>query len=155
MTTQPDDFRPQRHPNVANAAADLPRRTSTKTIAATPMRSSRVVKTLWPGVAGTLRLGKRFGADLVCVRYRQDATGLERYTTVELVVESAPSAGRHFNHKTFIIQVGYEETALRALVKRHGAEWDAQQKAWQIQGWAVRKLGLEGRVRPRSKHRQR
>ena len=54
--------------------------------------SCRVVKTLLPAQPGTLKLQRRYGDALLCVRYREDAGGTTRYTIVELVVDSAPRA---------------------------------------------------------------
>jgi hypothetical protein len=45
-----------------------------------------VVRTLWPGGAGTLRWLKTYGTQLVCVRHREDPAGLRRVVTVELVM---------------------------------------------------------------------
>ena len=51
------------------------------------MRSKRKLK---PGEPGTQKFLQRYGDDLVCVRYRYDATTERRVTTVELIVESGP-----------------------------------------------------------------
>ena len=55
---------------------------------------TRVVKKLSSQQGGALKLARRYGAALVCVRYRQDMQGLHRYTTVELVVDEAPVASK-------------------------------------------------------------
>lgn len=56
-------------------------------------RGTHVVKTLWPPQAGTIKLSRRYGPALLCVRYRHDEAGLRRYTTVELIVDEAPVKG--------------------------------------------------------------
>lgn len=58
-------------------------------------RGTHVVKTLWPPQAGTIKLSRRYGPALLCVRYRHDETGLRRYTTIELIVDEAPVMGSH------------------------------------------------------------
>ena len=49
-----------------------------------------VIKTLKPGDCGTKKLHKRFGEQVVCVRYRRDLVNNRRYTTIELVVDESP-----------------------------------------------------------------
>lgn len=51
--------------------------------------NSRIIKKLLPNSPGAKRLSDRFGSALVCVRYRLDQTAGRRYTTVEIVVDSA------------------------------------------------------------------
>ncbi|MCK6432721.1 MAG: hypothetical protein L6Q68_06770 [Aquabacterium sp.] len=46
-----------------------------------------MTKKLSPSSRGALKLAREFGDALVCVRYRTDAKGLYRYTTVELLVD--------------------------------------------------------------------
>jgi len=47
----------------------------------------KVLKTMQPGDAGTGRYLKRFGKDLVAVRYRGYVNKNMRVTTVEIVVD--------------------------------------------------------------------
>lgn len=49
---------------------------------------TRVLRKLSPQQVGALKLARRFGDLLVCVRYRHDPDRQVRYTTVELVVDS-------------------------------------------------------------------
>lgn len=119
--------------------------------APTPGRSSQgaagaaVVKKLSSGAAGTQRLLARFGAALVCVRYRQDVARNQRYTTVELVVDERP--GKPLSS---LVRIGYQETSLRQQVKAAGGVWDAQQKLWSLPRAAIRRLGLKDRVVPKN-----
>src|SRR5688572_28271220 len=57
----------------------------------TPSAASRVIKKLAPSQPGALRWAGKYGANLICVRYRLDATGERRYTTMELLVDEAPT----------------------------------------------------------------
>ena len=50
----------------------------------------RTLKTLQPGQKGTKELLARFGASLLCVRYRYDDLTRERLKTVELVIRRCP-----------------------------------------------------------------
>ena len=52
---------------------------------------SPVKRTLRAGAPGTQRLLPRYGADLVCVRYRENNAGTEKYTTVELIIDRRPT----------------------------------------------------------------
>ena len=103
--------------------------------------AAAVVKKLSSGTAGTQRLLARFGAALVCVRYREDAEKNRRYTTVELVVDERPG-----KPSSSLVRIGYQETALRQQVKMAGGKWDAQQKLWRLPKTAIRRLGLKDRV---------
>ena len=109
-------------------------------------RNTRVVKTLWPGQRGTLKLMTRFGARLVCVRYRHDAGGLHRLTTVEVVVDQAPVASRRSDERIYSVRIGLRELDLQADAKAQGARWDAPAKLWRMKGKAVKLLGLYTRV---------
>jgi len=100
-----------------------------------------VVKKLAAGAAGTQRLLARYGAVLVCVRYRKDATGSRRFTTLALVVDERPAKPANVQ-----VRIGYQETALRQQVMAAGGTWDARQKLWNLPKAAVLKLGLKDRV---------
>ncbi len=114
-----------------------------------------VRQTLKPGEAGTRRLAARFGDKLVCMRYRVDAARGVRYTTVELIVDQAPLAGR----KTRVsspavpdrnpmvgVKIFYREGALREKAKEGGAIWRPRQKLWEMSLQTARRLGLGNRI---------
>jgi hypothetical protein len=107
----------------------------------------RVTKTLWPGQAGTVRLHQRCGDALVCVRYRRDATGLRRTTTVELVVAEALVCGRSAQRALFDVKIGIGERSLQAQAKARGGRWNPHKELWTMTGIAVQQLGLIERVR--------
>lgn len=114
-------------------------------------RHTRVVKTLWPGQRGTLKLAGRFGAKLVCVRYRHDVSGLHRLTTVEVVVDEAPVASPRSDARTYLVRIGLREFELQAIAKAQGARWDATAKLWRMRGKLVKQLGLYTRVQTTQK----
>lgn len=109
----------------------------------------RIKRKLKPGDPGTQKFLQRYGDDLVCVRYRYDATSRTRVTTVELVVEAGPwKQSRHLipYNKTVGIRVDYAETQLRKLVKNAGGKWNAQERVWQLPYGEVKQLGLTKRI---------
>ncbi len=46
--------------------------------------------TLRPGARGTIRLVRKYGKKLICVRYRYDGDTQKRVKTVELVIDEKP-----------------------------------------------------------------
>lgn len=56
----------------------------------TALERTRVVKTLKRGQPGSQRWVERHGERLICVRYREDPEALQRYVTVELLVDAKP-----------------------------------------------------------------
>lgn len=111
------------------------------------LRQTWVVKTLWPGQAGTVKLSRRYGDALVCVRYRHDAKGEVRYTTVEVMIDQAALPKVFARHDTQSIHLAHTETDLRAQAICHGAKWDEASKLWRLTTAAVKALGLESRLR--------
>jgi len=107
------------------------------TAAREPVRlpSPRNLPPAWP-----VRLQARFGAALVCVRYREDASG-RRHTTVELVVDE-----RQSKPVFSLVRIDYRETALRQQAKTAGGVWDARKKLWRLPRIVVQRLKLEDRV---------
>lgn len=118
------------------------------------LTGSRVIKKIGPQQAGARRWALRYGDDLLCVRYRVDASGARRYTTVELVVDAAPlgllSGSRQRLAReaaqTVAVRIRYGETALRALARDAGARWDAEARLWRMTKAQARELGLLERV---------
>jgi hypothetical protein len=47
----------------------------------------RVLKKLGPEQAGAIKLARRYGDALACVRYRRSANGSHRYTAIELIAD--------------------------------------------------------------------
>jgi hypothetical protein len=108
-----------------------------------------VVKTLWPGKPGTVQLRKRHGEALVCVRYRQDAKGIMRYTTVELLVDARPVRIRVRHEHQYGVQIWWGEADLARAAKAAGATWNPGTKLWSMPGKTVKQLGLSRRIRKR------
>ena len=111
--------------------------------------SCRVVKTLRPAQPGTLKLQRRYGDALLCVRYREDAGGTTRYTTVELVVDTAPVQRRLTDRTIVGVQIAWGEATLSARAKALGAKWDSSARLWRMTFKAARHLELTDRIRPK------
>ena len=109
-----------------------------------PLSGGIVLKKLSPTAPGAKRLATRYGDALVCVRYREDAAGHRRLTTVELVVDERPIP----IPPPSCVRIAYEEAELRCQVKAAGGIWDRKQKVWRVPRAAIRKLKLERRVVP-------
>ena len=114
---------------------------------------TRVVKRFRPGQPGAVKLAQRFGPALACVRYRHDATGAMRYTTVELVVETVPVVRRGSQRASSLprfqvvaIRVGQDEIDVRKLIIRHGAVWDAKLRLWYVSKATAESLDLVQRI---------
>ena len=111
-----------------------------------PLSQTRIVKKLEPDHAGAKKLTRRFGADLVCVRYRQDRAAGQRYTTVEIVVDASLIANDKRLPAVVLVRIEFREAALRQTALQHGATWDARHRAWRIGKDAVHRLDLYDRV---------
>lgn len=111
-----------------------------------PSRKSdlRVTKTLGPDQPGALRLARQYGDALLCVRYRQDSRGVNRFTTVELIVDSAPLAPK--STRVVGVRIQFGEEGLRIRARNAGARWDKEAMLWRMPLSMARALGLTERV---------
>lgn len=117
-----------------------------------------VIKTLNAGAPGTRRYQRKYGDDLVCVRYRTDEAGRRRLTTVEIIVEQIPLlTPRHRVAKAtrtpapaesqrLLVRIGFEEEQLRERIKQAGGWWLPKEKLWRLPRASVQALNLESRV---------
>ena len=116
---------------------------------------TRVVKTLWPPQSGTLGLKKRYGSQLVCVRYRQDPSGAYRYTTVELLIDHAvlryQRSGKASYLLPILLPIPFWEHATRMKLLAQGAKWDHEEQAWAMSKATAIKLGVLQNTRRRKK----
>jgi hypothetical protein len=107
----------------------------------------RVLKKLGPEQPGAIKLARRYGDALVCVRYRRTADGSHRYTTVELIVDCVEAETRNRKAERIVgVRVGFNETQLRQQVRDSGARWDAPARLWRMPLRAAKQLGLLDRV---------
>lgn len=114
------------------------------------LRTSRIVKTLRPGRPGTKKQSAQHGEVLVCVRYRHDALGLYRYTTIELVTDAALLIDpKRFDRTSFGIHIRPGERRQRLAAIALGARWSETDGLWWLRGGAIRKLRMMDRIRSR------
>jgi len=111
---------------------------------ASPRDRLRVAKKLSPVQPGALKLARKYGDSLVCVRYRLDADGTSRYTTVELIVDRVEVRRRP--DRIVGVRIGYEEGSLQSAVKASGAKWDRPAKLWRLPYRVAVGLGLGERI---------
>ena len=111
---------------------------------ASPRGRLRVTKKLSPVQPGALKLARKYGDALVCVRYRVDATGSHRYTTVELIVDQVEVVRRP--DRVVGVRIGYEEGSLQSAVRASGAKWDKPAKLWRLPYRVAVGLGLRERI---------
>ena len=91
-----------------------------------------------------LKLARNYGDTLVCVRYRVDAEGLHRYTTVALVVDRVPIVKRV--ERIVGVRVLYEETTLQSAARAGGVTWDKTAKLWRMPYRVALGPGLRDRI---------
>ncbi len=108
------------------------------------IRLGTVGQTLKPGQSGTLRWLEQYGKELILVRYRYDSNRKIRQTTVELLVEENPWIPPR--EKTVLVEVRWDETTLRTLVKNSGGVWIPEIKRWEITQETAKRLGLQNRL---------
>ncbi|HEY9064941.1 MAG TPA: hypothetical protein VIO33_08150 [Burkholderiaceae bacterium] len=108
--------------------------------------ATRVVKRLLPDQAGALKLARRYGRALVCVRYRHDTTGRHRYTTVELIVDDAPITPRGHPTDTVAVRIDPDQPTLRSRAYARGAKWDAASGLWLMPRCLAKELRLTRRI---------
>ncbi len=102
-------------------------------------------KTLQPGDMGTKRLLKKYGEQLVCVRYRIDKLSQKRFTTVELIIDEKPYIRTNPNINAWV-KINFNETKQRQQVKTAGAKWSTEHKVWIMDYEIAKKLGLKKRI---------
>lgn len=107
-------------------------------------QQTRVRKTLWPPQPGTRRWRLKFGAELVCVRYRQSTDRRYRFTTIEVVVDHAPV--REWAPATLDCEmaVGRMSARWRKVLLGVGALWDAERQVWRMSTAMARAAGVIG-----------
>ncbi len=101
---------------------------------------------LKPGQKGTKSLLAKYGADLLCVRYRYDEESRTRIKTVELIVEKKPwsPSTKQLSESALVpVRIAYGDTALREQAKAAKGRWDPKQRAWFIQFGRIKGTELE------------
>jgi len=140
--------RGQQKPTAGSRAPSTARRADEPETTRPRATTTRVVKKLAPTQAGALKLARRYGAALVCVRHRHDMEGKTRFTTVELVVEqvSIGTKRQTVGERIVGIHVARTEYELKRRVRAHGGVWDNDTYTWLLPHHVARQLGLLSRV---------
>lgn len=112
--------------------------------AAARVRPWRVDKTMVAGERGTIKLSRRHGSALVCVRYRVSPDGRERVTTVEVIVDRALVQRR--GEPLEALHLYRSDHALAQRLRSHGAHFDAATRTWFVPRRLVHALGLFERI---------
>jgi hypothetical protein len=107
---------------------------------------TRVIKKISAMQPGALKLARRYGKSLVCVRYRQSLDGSTRYTTVELLVEQAPTLKRKPDSEMVEVKLRGGEADLRHNILSNGGHWDPQALVWRLSRGLARRLRLINRL---------
>lgn len=113
----------------------------------------RTLLTRRAGQSGTKKLMRRYGADLVCVRYRYDDERQERMKTVEVVLEQVrwdrkPSRDPN---ESVAVKLDEREDLLRRAVLFAGGRWNESTDTWTLSRRKAEGLGLESRIRDRKR----
>ncbi len=107
-----------------------------------------VKATLAPGQNGTKQLLKKYGDQMVCVRYRYDKTRRKRLKTVELIVDEQdwfPGVTIPADRRV-ALKIAFAEAELREQIKKAGGYWNPDKKAWMLSHHKVLQMGLERRM---------
>lgn len=107
-----------------------------------PPSTTRVIKKLDPQAPGARRWAATYGEKLVCVRYRIDPNQQRRLTTVEIVVDEAPT----MNSVRVAVRVEWGEKDLGRAVRSAGGTWDPAAKLWIMTLGQAKSLGLVERI---------
>ena len=111
------------------------------------LREMKAYGYLQPGQNGTKRLVEKYGAALLCVRYRFDETRGVKLKTVEIVVEEKPLKRPRYRDGDMVpVAVAYHEKALREQLRALRARWDAERTLWYVRYGLIRGTPLEERV---------
>jgi hypothetical protein len=94
---------------------------------------------LKPGQKGTQRLVARFGAALVCVRYRYDERTGDNLTTAELIVDRRPRLTSRYRDRDMVaVSMPYTEKTLREQQKTARGRWNPEERDWRVCFGAIR-----------------
>jgi hypothetical protein len=107
-------------------------------------RSWAVSKTMQTKARGAIKLARKFGAALVCVRYRLSPDGAERMTTVELVVDRASVQSKA--NPSVAVKIYPSENKLREQAKAKGAWFNPETRLWRMRQNDAYALGLAKRI---------
>lgn len=103
-----------------------------------------VGKTMQADSRGAVKLTRKFGETLVCVRYRLSPDGKQRMTTVELEVDRVDVQKK--SNPRVAVKIYASETKLIALAKAKGAWFNEKTRLWRMHQNDAHALGLGKRI---------
>jgi hypothetical protein len=111
---------------------------------AAPGHNWSVGKTMQTDARGAIKLSRRFGNALICVRYRLSPDGTQRMTTVELEVDCVDVQKK--TNPAVAVKIYPSETKLIAQAKAKGAWFNAKTRLWRMHQNDAYALGLANRI---------
>ena len=111
---------------------------------ASPAHSWCVAKTMQVDTPGAVKLTRKYGDALVCVRYRLSPDGAERITTIELELERV--AVQRKANPFVAVKIYPSETRLTTLAKAKGASFNGTTRLWRMRQNDAQSLGLRDRI---------
>jgi hypothetical protein len=111
---------------------------------ASPAHSWAVGKTMQVDTPGAVKLTRKYGDALVCVRYRVSPDGSERITTIELEVERVPVQRKA--NPVVAVKIYASETRLTSMAKAKGARFNGKTRLWRMHQNDALALGLGKRI---------
>lgn len=115
----------------------------------------KVIKSIVAGDKGSKRFLKKWGDQLLRVRYREDEESGRAITTLEIIVEERAKLGKNKRQTAYLsvksrtivgVQISIDELELRARVKAAGANWDNHKKLWLMSYDDAITLALKTRI---------
>jgi hypothetical protein len=109
----------------------------------------KTYKTLKPGQPGTKKWMDKYGKNLHCIRYKVDSENNLKYVTVELIADKKQGGrnnSRISKNRILPLQVLFEETSIRQLIKDAGGRWNREKRVWELAYSEIVALGLEKRI---------
>lgn len=103
-----------------------------------------VAKTMQADARGAIKLTRKFGETLICVRYRLSPDGTQRMTTVELEVDRV-AVQRKFNPPVSV-KIYASEMKLMTQARAKGAWFNAKTRLWRMHQNDAYALGLAKRI---------
>jgi hypothetical protein len=108
------------------------------------IRSRQTIKA---GKRGTMKFIRKFGSDLVNVRYYYDLKKKKKITTVELLIWEKEWIPKKFNPKKPVkLRIDWGEKELAKKVKENGGKWNKELKVWIIPFGKVKEMKLQSRI---------
>jgi hypothetical protein len=111
---------------------------------ASPGHSWPVTKTMQTDANGAVKLSRKFGEALICVRYRVSPDGAQRMTTVEIEVDRTIVQKKA--NPLVSVKIYASETKLISMAKAKGARFNGKTRLWRLHQNDAHALGLTRRI---------